>query len=174
MNFCSRCLVLTFLIIAAFLSPLITKAQEFRMIRRIAVPDKIPDGAIPLPALQPVQTEVATGALKTILEKWNNGNIGGVLGEDFYDKTRLEDAVVEKVPRDATIRLLSVGGIQTLNQYEQAGDNGGSLRVSVVSVTAVTQIEFNDPDPLPGESSFQRLQGENEYILRITEPVTEK
>jgi len=89
------------------------------------------------------------------------------LDENFYDASRLSDAMEEKVPKDAELRLMSVQGTQTLEQYRRI-ENGQTIISSVVSVTANTQMEFHDP-----ERGFRRLEGQNEYIIRIDEAVTE-
>ncbi len=88
-----------------------------------------------------------------------------MLATNFYDKSRLLDALNTNYPRDAKLRILAVQGVQTLAQYVQAGAGGVEQLVSRVSVTARTQVEFNDP-----RTGAQRLEGTNEYILLFTEP----
>ena len=88
-----------------------------------------------------------------------------MLADNFYDKSRLADALTTNVPRDARLRVVAIQGMQTLNQYLQNTPSGVEQRVSRVSVTVSTQVEYNDP-----QSGFRHLDGSNEYILRITEP----
>jgi len=136
-------------------------AQEFRKFNPIPTPGAAPKGATRVAAVQPVDTQMAKSAAEKVLKAWNSGGLDKYLSADFYDKSRLTDAMTEKVPRDANVRVLSVKRVQTLQQFRK-----GNEIISTVSVTADTQIEFNDVN-----KGFRRLEGENEYILRITEEV---
>lgn len=139
-------------------------ASEFRLIRPIPTPKAPPEKAVPVEKIRPVDREVVEGAVRELIQAWNNKNIEGVVGEEFYDKSRLSDAMDEKVPRDAELRILSIQGIQTLNQYTEVDPSGARWTVSTVSATVRTQLEFNDPD-----SGFQRREGTNEYIFMVKE-----
>ena len=86
------------------------------------------------------------------------------LSEQFYDKSRLLDVVQTGVPRDATLKIQSIQGIQTYQQYiVPSSDGGRGEMVSIVSVTVRTQVEFNSP------TGFTRLPGINEFILEVTQ-----
>jgi len=114
---------------------------------------------------QPVARQQVEQGMKSLLDNWNQGDSEALLDAQFYDRTRLSDSIQEDVPRDASLRLLGVQGSQVLEQYRYQED-GNTLLSSVVSVTANTQMEFNDP-----ESGFRRLNGQNEYIIRIDQLV---
>jgi len=140
-----------------------SNAQEFRKIRPILTPVKGKTlGEAISRKYHPVSRENIKKALNQMFKNWNRGDISKYLSDDFYDKSRLMDNMYEKVPRDASIRLLSVGETQTLDQREVSHGSEKEI-ISTVSVTATTQIEFNDI------IGFRRLEGENEYIIRVTE-----
>ena len=102
--------------------------------------------------------------LRGVLGKWNKPGMSETLAQEFYDSRRLLDAMDTIVPRDATLKLQSIQGIQTLQQYlVPAADSGQNEIVSIVSVTARTQVEFEKPG-----TGFVRLPGVNEYVLKIT------
>ena len=84
-----------------------------------------------------------------------------LLGNEFYDRSQLNDAMNTKVPRDAQLSLLGIQGVRTLDQQFKDSPSG-KLLVSTVSVTASTQMTYNDPT-----NGYQRREGVNEYILRI-------
>ena len=138
-------------------------AQEFRKINPIPRPGKGAGRSIAPSEYYPISRDQMKKKMKEIFSQWNNGDLSKYLADDFYDKTRLLDNMYEKVPRDARIRLLSVGETQIMDQREMSTSTGKRI-VSTVSVTATTQIEFNDP-----QRGFRRLEGQNEYILRIIE-----
>jgi len=158
--------LIIFIFIVFFLS--VCHGGEFRQINPIPRPGRVEKGSVPRERIRSVPREDIVKAVKEMFSTWNNGNLGKYLSDDFYDKTRLLDNMYEEVPRDARIRLLSVGETQTMGQREEIIPNGKRI-ISTVSVTADTQIEFNDP-----QRGFRRLEGRNEYILRVTEEFIEE
>ncbi len=139
-------------------------ARQFRQLAPIATPTTtaraLPEGAKPVANPRPLPRARVERLLRGVLAKWNGAGMTQTLAPEFYDRSRLLDTVDRLAPRDATLRLLSLQGVQTLQQYQQ-----GDRRVSIVSATARTQLEFNDPT-----LGFVRRQGVNEFILRITTP----
>lgn len=155
---------LLFISLAAGLCSTPIAAQEFRTLNAIPTPGKTPAGMLPVDELRPIAPSAAADSVKKVMSAWNGGGIQQYLGDDFYDKSGLSDAVNIKVPKDAAIRIMSVQGVQTLQQFQRKKDGGGQELVSEVSVTADTQIEYNDPT-----KGFVKFGGVNEYIIRITE-----
>jgi len=102
-----------------------------------------------------------------VIESWNQGGLDEQLARGFYDRTRLLDAVDTVAPRNATLRLQSVQGVQTFAQYIEPDPQapGSERLVSKVSVTARTQLEFVAPD-----GGFVRRPGVNEFLLSIIYP----
>lgn len=146
------------------------QAQEVRQLNRIATPSavqKLPPGARAVAALRPVSAAKVEEAVKQIVAAWNTSKLGPLLADNFYDKSRLTDALATKVPRDARLSVLAIQGVQTLNQYTQKSAAGAEQLVSRVSVTVRTQVEYND-----SQAGFQRLDGSNEFILLITAPTS--
>jgi len=140
-------------------------ASEFRSFRPILTPASVPKaGALAAtlrPGIKPVSRKLAEKAVGKIIAAWNGNHIGSVLGDEFFDKSRLSDAMNSKVPRDAQLEILAIQDVQTLQQ-KIADSPSGKLLVSRVSVTVRTQLTFNDP-----RNGYQRREGVNEYIMRI-------
>lgn len=143
-------------------------AQESRRFRAIPKPGAAPEGTRPVARPEVVSRAAAEGAVNQVVDAWENGELGKVLGDDFQDRQRLLDSMAEDVPRDAEIRLLGVRGVQTVQQFAGPQKQGSREVVSVVSLTVDSQVEFNDP-----ERGFRRLRGQNQFLLRITEEVVE-
>lgn len=151
-----------------FLSADGSQARQFRHIVPIASSEKptanLPEGAIPVDQVIQLDRDEVEPLLREVLEEWNGSGMAGTLAEEFYDNSRLMDAMDTIVPRDAKLRLQSIQGIQTVQQYilpDQVGDR--DKMISIVSATARTQVEFESPG-----TGFVRLPGINEFILKVT------
>lgn len=146
----------------------VSQARQFRQVIPIPSPQKIepvlPEGAEPVEQPRNISRERVREAVESVISQWNAGDLEEMLSEDFFDRSRLSDAVDTIVPRDASVRVQSIQGVQTLQQYQMESDEGGEQTVSIVSATVRTQLEFNDP-----QSGFVRRQGLNEFILKITQ-----
>lgn len=146
------------------------QARQFRLFNPIASPEaptvNLPEGAIEAVQLEPLEREFIDEAVKEAIAQWNTPGMAETLAEEFYDSSRLLDAMGTIVPRDAALRVQSVQGVQTLQQYNVSGDDGQEVKVSVVSVTVRTQLEFTSP-----QTGFVRLPGVNEFILEVEQPV---
>jgi hypothetical protein len=144
-------------------------SRQFRQIIPIAGPQRVdavlPDGAVQLATPTPVPREQVQQAIEQVVSNWNTNDLEQVLGEEFFDKSRLTDAINVQVPRDATLRVQAIQGVQTLQQYQlpESAESPGAT-VSIVSATVRTQLEFNDP-----QAGFVRRPGVNEFILKITQ-----
>ena len=161
-----RLLFLGLALTALFLNSQV-QSRQFRHVVPIATPAKtqsaLPDGARAVENPQQLGRSKVKAAVDQVLSKWNTGEMEETLSDQFFDRTRLTDVVDNVVPRDATLRVQSVQGVQTLQQYVMPGDEGDS-RVSIVSATVRTQLEYNDP-----ESGYVAVPGVNEFILKVTE-----
>jgi len=144
------------------------QARQFRQLVPIATPEapaaNLPAGAIPVERVVQLDRDQVEPLLREVLEQWNAPGMTEMLAEEFFDSSRLMDAMGIIVPRDATLRLQSVQGIQTLQQYIMPNmDEDRDEMISIVSATARTQVEFNTPG-----AGFVRLPGVNEFILKVT------
>lgn len=137
-------------------------AREFRGIKAIPTPKALPGNAKAVAETQPVDRKIVENAVNKLMAAWNKASLDKFLGDDFYNRTRLIDAIDNKVPRDASLRILTIEGIQTLTQNIQSDTSGKEWIVSTVSATVKTQLEFND-----ATKGFRRREGVNEYIFRI-------
>lgn len=112
------------------------------------------------------RAEVAK-ALSQVIAQWNTPAMQASLSERFFDAEKFGDTVSENLPRDAVLRIQAIRGVQTLSQQTQQDPLTGAVRdVSIVSVTAQTQLEFNSPT-----LGFVRRPGVNEFILEISQTV---
>jgi len=148
-------------------TPLRVCSQEVRRIQPIKSPvaaeEPLAEGVIPLKETIPVDRKTVEKTMQAIANSWNSPDMAKMLAKGFYEKDRLMDSMNANAPVDARLRLLSVGSYRILNQGIKP-DPGGDFLISRVSVTAKTQIEYNDPT-----NGFQRRQGEQEYIIKITQ-----
>jgi len=136
-------------------------ASEFRAFRPILTPAAAGTGSGAQQIIQPVSRTVAKKIADKIVAAWNGNQINSVLAENFYDRSRLNDAMNVKVPRDARLSVLGIQDVQTLGQQVEDAQGDRQL-VSTVSITLKTQITFNDP-----VNGYQRRVGTNEYIVRV-------
>ena len=152
-------------VIGALLVAGAAHGQEFRPFNPIPSAGRLPAGAKIVDA-KPVDVEAIRRAAESFAATWNQGNTGESLAEGFYDATRFQDAMVANVPRDARLVLESVRGVQTLQQVEKDEGAQGRIRISTVSATLATRIQFND-----AVQGFVNVPGVNEVILEVTERV---
>ncbi len=132
-------------------------AREFRTFTVIPAEAALPEGAVAVKKVLPIDRRAVDAAVRQLIASWKSRDIKKFLGEDFYDGDRLTDNIQSFIPRDAKLSLLAVQGQQTLQQYEIDGQ-----RVSRLSVIISTQIEFNDP-----QSGFQRFPGRTELVFKV-------
>ncbi len=146
----------------------ISQARQFRILTPIASPGQatttLPEGAIQAEDVKPLSRKEVEPMVRKVIEQWNTSGMASTLSDQFYDKSRLMDVMDTGVPRDAKLRVQSIQGIQTLQQYIKpgTGEQRGEI-VSIVSATVQTQLEFNSA------GGFTRLPGTNEFILEITQ-----
>lgn len=136
-------------------------AHEFRVINAIPAPARLPEGAMAVAQIKPVDRPLIEKTVRALAASWNTQDLQKYLGKDFYDKQRLGDNINSFIQRDGKLKVLSVGGQQTLQQYEE----GGKL-VSRVSVVVNTQIEFTHPT-----AGFQRFPGRTELVFKVKQPL---
>jgi hypothetical protein len=141
------------------------QAREFRSMTPIATPQRPPPGAVVPGMLRPVERALVERAVHAVARAWNTGVLDSLLAEDFVNGSRLSDVIREVVPRDASLRVLGIEGVSTLEQYLRLDAAGAPLQISTVSAVVRTQIEFTDP-----VTGFQRLEGRNELIFRVEQP----
>jgi hypothetical protein len=102
------------------------------------------------------------------MDSWGSPQMQDYLSNNFFDKDRLTDVIDTLVPRDAVIRILSVQGVQTVQQWEEPApdDLESMLLVSRVSVVVRTQLEYTRPDGV-----LETKPGTTEYILKFKERI---
>jgi len=108
--------------------------------------------------------ELARQGIQRIFDAWNNGRISEYLDAGMVNRDRFLDAMDGSVPRDARVRIMAIESVQPLDDSTKL-EQGTLLRLLVntrVSVRVKTQIEYND-----AKTGFQRIEGVNEFILRL-------
>ncbi len=139
-------------------------AKEFRDIQRLNHPSSADTESGKI--IKPVESSVVEAAVQEVFSKYNTSKFESLLADSFYNKSLLTDAIDSKVPRDAVMRVLGIRGTQTLGQtIEVQPESNFNKLVSTVSVTVNAQMEFNNA------SGFQRREGTNEMILKITQDI---
>lgn len=109
----------------------------------------------------PVAPAVVRQAVEQVLASWNTPTLGHWLAADFAARDQLLAALSFDVPPTARLRVLGIGGIQTLEQ-----ERGDGVLQSLVSVTVRAQAEWEEPG-----QGLQRREGTAEYVLRISRRV---
>ena len=149
------------------------QSAEFCRANPLPTPELLQQGAAGAATvarfIEPVSRERVEAAIRHVFDTYSNmspGRLEAVLAESFFDRDRLVDNLTEALPRDAKLRVLGVESIQTLEQTIEVAPDGRQTRISVVSATVRSQFEFTD-----AVSGFIRLDGTNEYLLRIKEPL---
>ncbi len=136
--------------------------QEMRAINPIPTPAPLPPGTTRVASPQPLDPGGVRVNVEQFMSKWNDGDLGGMIAENFYEKSRFEDAMLTNVPRDARVKVQGIGGVQTMQQVVVDDPAGGRVRVTTGSAMVRTQIEFNDP-----KQGFVKVPGTNEVIFEI-------
>lgn len=148
------------------------QAQTFRLMLPIAVPDGQTREAMrsgqrlrgmAIPGLRQVPREVVEEAVRRIYAAYNTPEFRQYLSERFYDPERLAEAINEKVPREARLRLVSINSAQTVQQGLAKDEQGREVLDSLVLVVVRAQMEFTNAQ------GFQRREGESELLLRFRE-----
>ena len=152
------------LALALMLAPVAADAQKVRIFKKIAAPDRPPEGTELIEEMAPPDPATAQAAIADALQNWNEPGFGGSLSEDFQDKERLLDNFANDVPLDAELRVTSVRNYQPMQQFGRIGDNGNVELTTRVQFTADTEIQFNDP-----ARGFRRLTGTNDFVADIVE-----
>ncbi len=147
-----------------FMCVCVVHASEFRTLKRIPTPKALLEGVKAVEEFKPVDRRLVVKAVNMLMDAWNTAGLEQWLADTYTDKTRILDAIDEKAPRDARLRILSIQGIQTMEQHIQTDASGVEWVVSNVSATVKTQLEFND-----AVDGFQRLEGLNEYMFWVAQ-----
>lgn len=158
------------LLAGGFLFVTVAEAQQMRRSNRIATPKAVlqnaPDGSRIVGQVENIPADDVRAAVENLSESWNSGDISGFVSDDFDDAQRFNQNMTVEVPRDARLRLESVQGVQTVRQIVAPDGAGGRVRISTVTATASTRLEFNDP-----AAGFLSIPGTNEFTFEVREPV---
>lgn len=116
-----------------------------------------PDGA----GFVPVDPAAVRIAFINLMERWNTPEFARAVENSLFDGSRLLEVLFQDVPRNATLRILNVSNVTTLDQ-SFVDDNGKILRASTVTLTANSQVEFVDAN-----GAFQRRDGTNDFLIIV-------
>jgi hypothetical protein len=141
-------------------------ASEIRQFEIIPTPGAAPEGARSVDKVRPVARELVEEAARRTVAAWNTPHLEEVLHEDMFDRERLMNSIDTLATRDARLRLLSVGAVQTVQQFTKPRRGGGRILISRVSAVLQTQLEYNDP-----ATGFQRLPLSDEFVFEFRQLV---
>ncbi len=143
-------------------------AREMRAFRRIATPVNrnlnLPKNARRTQNAQAVDPDKVKGALEKLSKAWNTSRFSDLVSDQFYDKSRLGDAMSQTGKYSTTLRIEAMESVQVLDQYVVENADGSWNRVSKVSAVARTRSEFED-----ASAGRVSTPGTNEIIFEITE-----
>ncbi len=141
-------------------------ARGFRSFDAIVV---APQAALEGEALatpRAVSSAAIRAGVETIIASWNGPALERVLADQFYDRHRLLDAIDTHVPRNATLRLISLQGAQVIRQRQRAAQQqSAAALISDISVTVNTQLEYRD------QQGLRSFPGSFELVIRLTQPL---
>lgn len=138
------------------------EAREFRKIEKLGPAPKT--ATANADNFIPVKKSLVDEAIEAIMSAWSTPRMQASLSKDFYERDRLKDVIDSRLPRDAEVRIMGIGGTQTLQQREEVDPAGVTVRISEVSVTVRTQLEYTDP-----ANGLMRFPGTTEYRLNFRE-----
>ena len=144
------------------------EAREFRKINKMGPAPKAAQPGEDAQNFIPVDKALVDQAVESIMALWSTPQMQEYLSKDFYERDRLKDVIDSRLPRDAEVRIMGIGGAQTLQQREEVGASGVPERISEVSVTVRTQLQYTDP-----ANGLMRFPGTTEYILNFREKLDE-
>lgn len=146
--------------------PVKTLAQEMRSINPVATPARLKVGGEPVRQPEPLKVETVRSNVDKLFNTWNNGDVTGMLSDNFYDRTRFGDAMQSNIPKDSKVKIMGMGAVQTLEQRIVTDPDGTKRRVTLGSVNVNSQVEFNDPN-----KGFVRVPGTNEIVFEMSERI---
>ena len=144
----------------------VAQARDFRSLIKIPVaPQNIAlNSTINKKTFRPVDSALIEKHVRKIVSSWNRNDLSKYLSDTFQDKTLLINTIRRTVPRDASLRLLSVQGISTLQQSWDTNKARKKTLNSVVIATVDIQLEFNDPF-----QGLVKLPHTSQFYLQVTE-----
>ncbi|PCJ16904.1 MAG: hypothetical protein COB04_09825 [Gammaproteobacteria bacterium] len=157
------------LFIVSMFSPVIM-AREFRSVNPISTPIFVAahENQIAQKDLRPVSRDVVNQAVTQIAQSYNTPELQEYLSDQFIDAQRLGDTVSNLLPRDASVRILSIRDTRTLQQHIEVDESTQrSYLVSKVAVTINTQLEFDSAE------GFQAIPGTTQYVLNFEEELSQ-
>lgn len=143
-------------------------AREMRAFKSIPTAETrkmdLPENARRTEAPEPVDRDIVKEGLHRMNQAWNSPGFSSMVSDQFYDKSRLGDAMSQTAQYSTTLSLEGMENVQILDQYVVDHPDGTKSRVSKVSAVARTRNEFEDASA--GKVSSP---GTNEIIFEITE-----
>ena len=115
-------------------------------------------------SLTPVSLSVVQNGVSEIVESWNTQGLGDYLDQYFPDRFQLLGTMQRDIPEDASLVLLSVQNVSTLDQVWGIHSGTNRSRISTVIATVNMQIKFVD--------SFKgliQLPHTSQFYLRVVE-----
>jgi len=72
------------------------EAAQFRGFNTIRTPAALPPGTVPVERVVPIDQSLIEQAVRDLMAAWNSGGLERMLANDFFDRSRLLDAIVPR------------------------------------------------------------------------------
>jgi len=112
----------------------------------------------------PVSLSVVQRGVSEIVDSWNTQGLETYLDQYFTDRFQLLGTLQRDVPVDASLVLLSVQNVSTLNQVW--GIHSGPARTRISTVVATVSLSVRFVDPFKG---MIQLPHTSQFYLRVVE-----
>jgi hypothetical protein len=157
-------------ILTVLLMALPASGQEMRpwnpIRSKAAVVRQLPPGGKRVEPAQPLAAGTVARTTEALSKTWNSPDFQKFVSGRFYDQSRLSDAMNTETAKDARLKVMNSRNASILSQAVVPDPQGGTLRVSTLSVVLETRAEFNDP-----RHGFISAPGTNEMILEVVEKI---
>jgi hypothetical protein len=114
--------------------------------------------------LTPVALSTVQSGVSDIVASWNTQGLDRYLDQYFPDRFQLLGTLQRDVPVDASLVLLSVQNVSTLNQVW--GIHSGPARTRISTVVATVSLSVRFVDPFKG---MIQLPHTSQFYLRVVE-----
>jgi len=115
--------------------------------------------------LVPLDDQLIASEIQKIVQSWNKAGLDSYLDENFPQRFQLLSMLQRDTPRDASLQLLSIQNISTLNQAWSL-TTGYSKRSRTSTVVATVNLQLRFIDPFKGVVTLPHT---SQFYLRVVE-----
>jgi len=115
--------------------------------------------------LMPLDDQLIADEVQKIVQSWNTVGLDSYLHEYFPQRFQLLSVLQRDTPHDASLQLLAIQNISTLNQV-WGSNTGGSKRSRISTVVATVNLQVRFIDPFKGVVTLPHT---SQFYLRVVE-----